>query len=166
MDEFHVISTHFLDFEGPKINFVSTYIFRHNFDGWKNDTCNFWRTFNKKWRCFDVFFDAIKKTISKHNFKYYLNPIYSCGLDIECTSHFLFNSPIFNNERCTPLSTLNRIDWKLLELANSSSSQTLLYGNTLFDTEKSTPSLNNYWIYFIHWKIQRASYLVKFHCNH
>ena len=72
----------------------------------------------------------------KHNFQGCLNPICSCGLDIESTSHFLLHYPTFNNERYTLLSTLNNTDCKLLELTKSSLSQTLLYGNTLFDQEK------------------------------
>ena len=80
----------------------------------------------------------------KHNFQDCLNPIYSCGLDIESTSHFLLYYPSFNDGRFndTLLSTLNKIDCKLLELTKSSLSQTLLYGNTLFDKEKNTLILN------------------------
>ena len=78
----------------------------------------------------------------KHNFQDCLNPICSCGLDIEPTSHFILHCPTFNDERCTLLSTLNNIDCKLLELTKSSLSQTLLYGNTLFDKEKNTRILN------------------------
>ena len=74
----------------------------------------------------------------KHNFQDCLNPVCSCGLDIESTSYFL-HCPIFNDERCTLLSTLNNIDCKLIELAKSSLSQTLLYGSILFDKEKNTP---------------------------
>ena len=59
----------------------------------------------------------------KHNFQDCLNPICSCGLDIESTSHFLLRCPKFNEERYTFLSTLNKIDCKLA---------TMLYGNTLF----------------------------------
>ena len=70
----------------------------------------------------------------KHNFQGCLNPICSCGLDIESTSHFLLHCP----ERYTLLSTLNNADCKLLELTKSFLSQTLLYGNTLFDKEKKT----------------------------
>ena len=70
----------------------------------------------------------------KHNFHDCLNPICSCGLDIESTSHFLLHCPSFNDERYTLLSTLHKIDCKLLELTKSSLSQTLLYGNSLFDT--------------------------------
>ena len=69
----------------------------------------------------------------KHNFQDCLNPICGCGLDIESTSHFLLH--FF-------LSTLNNTDCTLLELTKSSLSQTLLYGNTLFDKEKNTRILN------------------------
>ena len=78
----------------------------------------------------------------KHNFQDCLNPICSCGLDIESTSHFLLHCPTFNDERYTLLSTLNNIDPTLLELTKSSLSQTLLYGNTLFDKEKNARILN------------------------
>ena len=71
-----------------------------------------------------------------------LNAICNCGLNIESTSHFLLRCPTFNDERYTPLSTLNNIDYKLLELTKSSLLQTLLYGNTLFNKEKKTRILN------------------------
>ena len=74
----------------------------------------------------------------KHNFQDCLNPICSCGLDIESTSHFLLHCPTFNDDRYTLLSTLNNTDPTLLELTKSSLSQTLLYGKTLFDKEKNT----------------------------
>ena len=78
---------------------------------------------------------------SKHNFQDCLNPICSCGLDIESTSHFLLHCPSFNDERYTLLSTLNKTDCKLLELTKSSLSQTLLYGKT-FHKEKNALILN------------------------
>ena len=74
----------------------------------------------------------------KHNFQDFLNPICSCGLDIKSTSHFLLHCPTFDDEQFTLLSTLNNIDCILLELTESSLSQTLLYGNKLFDKEKNT----------------------------
>ena len=78
----------------------------------------------------------------KHNFQDCLNPICSCGLDIESISHFLLHCPSFSDERYTLLNTLNKIDCKLLELTKSSLSQTLLYGDTLFDKEKNTLIVN------------------------
>ena len=73
----------------------------------------------------------------KHNFQDCLNPICSCGLNIESTSHFLLHCPTFNDEQYILLSTFNKTDCKLLELTKSSLSQILLYGNTLFDKEKT-----------------------------
>ena len=46
-------------------------------------------------------------------------------------------SHIFHDERYTLLSTLNNSDCKIIELTNSSLSQTLWYGSTLFDKEKN-----------------------------
>ena len=77
----------------------------------------------------------------KHNFQDCLNPICRCGLDMESTLHFLLHCPTFNDEQYTLLSTLNKIDYKLLELTNSSLSQTH-YGITLFDKEKNALILN------------------------
>ena len=44
----------------------------------------------------------------KLDFQDCLNPICSCCLDIESTSHFLLHCPIFNDERYTLLSTLEK----------------------------------------------------------
>ena len=76
------------------------------------------------------------------NFQDCLNPICSCGLDIESTSHSLLHCHTFDDERYTLLNTLNNIDCTLLELTKSSLSQTLLYRNTLFDKEKNTRIIN------------------------
>ena len=74
----------------------------------------------------------------RHNFQKFLNPICSCDLDIQSNSHFFLHCHIFHDGRRTLLSNLNRL--KIRELTNSSLSQTLLYGSTLFD--KKTPILN------------------------
>ena len=90
----------------------------------------------------------------KHNFGDSLNPVCSCGVDIKSTLHFV--------QRYALVNTLNKIDCKLLELMNSSLSHTLLYGK-IFDKEKNHSERNN-WIYFIDWKVRRASYSVNFCC--
>ena len=77
--------------------------------------------------------------LREHKFRRnFQNPICSCGLDIESTSQFLHHCPTFNDERYTLLSTLNNIDCKLREFTKSFLSQTLLYGNALFDKAKKT----------------------------
>ena len=41
----------------------------------------------------------------KHNFEDSINPICSCGHDVESTTHFLLHCPLFINERSTFFST-------------------------------------------------------------
>ena len=69
----------------------------------------------------------------KHSFQDTINPLCSCGLDIESTEHFLLHCPQFANERRTLLSIKGNINYKLLENTNSNLSQTLLFVNTSFD---------------------------------
>ena len=63
----------------------------------------------------------------KHNFQDPLNPIWSCGFDIESNSHFLLHCLTFNDERYNLLSNLNNIDCKLLEITKYSLSQTFFF---------------------------------------
>ena len=77
-----------------------------------------------------------------YNFQNRLNSFCSCGLSIESTSHFLLHCPIFHDNRHTLLSTLNSIDWKILESTDSYSTQTLLFGCTSFDSQTNTLVLN------------------------
>ena len=78
----------------------------------------------------------------KYNFQNCLNPLCSCGLSIESTSHFLLHCLIFHDKRHTLLSTLNNIDSKILESNDSYLTQTLLFGSTSFDSETNTLVLN------------------------
>ena len=78
----------------------------------------------------------------KYNFRNCLNPLCSCGLSIESTSHFLLHCPIFHDKRHTLLSTLDNINSKILESNDSYLSQTLLFGSTSFDSETNTLVLN------------------------
>ena len=74
-----------------------------------------------------------------HNFQNCINPLCSCGMDIESTSHFFLHCPLFDDKRITLLSTLNKIDCKLIETNESSLIETLLFGNSLFDLKKKLP---------------------------
>ena len=42
----------------------------------------------------------------KHSFQDALNPICSCGFDVELASHYILHSPMYNDERHTLLSTI------------------------------------------------------------
>ena len=71
-----------------------------------------------------------------HNFQNCINPLCSCAMDIESTSDFFLHCPLFDDKRITLLSTLNKIDCKLIETNESSLIKTLLFGNSLFDLKK------------------------------
>ena len=68
-----------------------------------------------------------------HNFQNCINPLCGCGLDIESTSHFFLHCPLFDDNRITLLSNLSKIDCNLIETNESSLTETLLFGDSLFD---------------------------------
>ena len=68
-----------------------------------------------------------------HKFQNCINPLCSCGTDIESTSHFFLHCPLFDDKRIILLSTLSKIDRKLMETNESSLTETLLSGNSLFN---------------------------------
>ena len=63
----------------------------------------------------------------KHSFQDTINSLCSCGLDIEPTEHFLLHYSHFVDERCSLLSTIGKINYKLLENIDSVSRKTLLH---------------------------------------
>ena len=71
-----------------------------------------------------------------HNFQNCINPLCSCAMDIESTSHFFLHCPFFVDKTITLPSTLKKIDCKLIETNESSLIETLLFGNSLFDLKK------------------------------
>ena len=77
-----------------------------------------------------------------HSFQDSLNPLCKCGAEIESTTHFLLHCLIHNNDRSSILSTIRNIDCKLLEITDSSLTQTLLYGNPSFDIITNSLILN------------------------
>ena len=70
----------------------------------------------------------------RHSFQDSLEPLGSCGLDIESTSHFLLHCPTYINERRTLLSTIENIDNNLLDLYEAVLIKILLVGSNSFDT--------------------------------
>ena len=84
----------------------------------------------------------LRKHKFKHSFQDTINPLCSCGPDIESTEHFLLHCPQFVNKRRTLLSTIGKINYKFLENTDSNLTQTLLFGNTSFDITDNTKILN------------------------
>ena len=78
----------------------------------------------------------------KHSFQDSLNPLCKCGAEVESTTHFLLHCPIYNNDRSSLLSTIRNIDYKLLEITDSSLTHALFYGNPSFDIITNSLILN------------------------
>ena len=78
----------------------------------------------------------------KHNFQESLNPLWNCGRGIESTTNFFLHCPLFTNVRYTLLSTLSSIDCNLLNNTDFVLTQTLLFGNLSFDSNKNVEILN------------------------
>ena len=53
-----------------------------------------------------------------HNFQKRINTLRSCAMDIESASHFFLHCHVFGDKRITLLSTLNKINCKLIERIN------------------------------------------------
>ena len=70
----------------------------------------------------------------KHGFLDSLNPICSCGLDIETTCHYLLHSLNFINERTLLLNNVSKITKDALPSCETSFVKLVLYGDDSFDS--------------------------------
>ena len=71
-----------------------------------------------------------------------LNSICSCGFDVELSSHYLLQCPMYNNEMHTLLSTIKNIDFRLLDVTETVLIKTPLFGNCSVDAQTNTQILN------------------------
>ena len=78
----------------------------------------------------------------RHGFLDCLNPICSCGLDIETTCHYLLHCPNFTNERSILLNNVSTINKNSLTSCDASIVKLLLNGDESLDLETNTLILN------------------------
>ena len=78
----------------------------------------------------------------KHSFQDTLNPLCSCGVDIETTSHYFLHCPLFHAERSSLLNNINEIDRTIFNKSDSVVTRILLYGNESFKDEVKLLILN------------------------
>ena len=78
----------------------------------------------------------------KHGFLDSLNPICSCGQNIETLSDFLLHCSSYSNERLTFLNIIRNIDSNILSKNDLKVTETLLYGDSSYDNTKNTPIMN------------------------
>ena len=78
----------------------------------------------------------------KHGFLDSLNPICSCGQNIETSTHFLLHCSNYSNERLTFLNITRNIDSNILSKNDLKVTETLLYGDSSYDDTKSIFIMN------------------------
>ena len=78
----------------------------------------------------------------KHNFQDCLNPICSCGIEFETTSHFLLHCANYLHERKTLLYNIKSVLGNILEQKDSFIINVLLLGDTCLNGSSNTIILN------------------------
>ena len=77
-----------------------------------------------------------------HNFKNCVNPLCTCSLEIESTSHFFLHCDHYNIIRSTFLNELKSLDGNILKLPNTTLTNLILYGGSQFNIKQTTFILN------------------------
>ena len=84
----------------------------------------------------------LRKCKFKNSFQDPVNPLGSCDLVIETTSHYFLHCPLYHAERSTPLNNLNEIDSTIFNKSESVVTRILLYGNESFKDEVNLLIMN------------------------
>ena len=77
----------------------------------------------------------------RHNFQDCLNPICSCGQEIETTSHFLLYCVNYRCARKTFLEKINLTDCNILQQSDLSITNDLLFGSEKLKDDKNSALL-------------------------
>ena len=73
----------------------------------------------------------------RHNFQDCLNPLCSCSLEIEDTSHYLLHCHHFSNHRIDLINSVNLIISNFESMNDNIKKDILLYSDSLFDENKN-----------------------------
>ena len=84
----------------------------------------------------------------KHSFQDTLNPLCSCGHDIESASHYFLHCPLFHAKRSTLLNNINQFDSTIFNKSELLVTRILLYGNETFKDDVNLLILNAT-VYFV-----------------
>ena len=78
----------------------------------------------------------------RHNFQDCLNPLCSCSLEIESTTHFFLHCHYYNTFRQTLLDTVETIIQDISHLSDDSLTNQLLHGSQNYSFEENNKILN------------------------
>ena len=71
----------------------------------------------------------------RHNFQDTINPLCSCSLEIESTSHFFLRCQNFITPRTNLMNELRKLDSNILNLDKISLTKLLLYGGSKYENK-------------------------------
>ena len=74
----------------------------------------------------------------RHNFLDTINPLCSCGIEIETTKHYLLHCPFYIDIRRTLLDNIVEIIGSISNLSENKLVELLLYGNGIYSNENNT----------------------------
>ena len=77
-----------------------------------------------------------------HNFEDCINPLCSCSLEVESTTHFFLHCHNFVNIRNTLLNKLNSISCDISNCSDRSLTKLILYGNPKFSFQQNLDIIN------------------------
>ena len=77
----------------------------------------------------------LKEHKFRHNFQDTINPLCSCSLEIESTSHFFLRCQNFITPRTNLMNELRKLDSSILNLDEISLTKLLLYGDSKFENK-------------------------------
>ena len=78
-------------------------------------------------------FSHLREHKFKHNIQDTLNPLCSCSIEVESTSHYFLRCHFYDALRATLMNDLRNIDSDLPALRDENLTNILLYGNQIYD---------------------------------
>ena len=87
-------------------------------------------------------FSHLKEHKCKHNFRDSVDPLCSCGNDIESTVHFFLHCPNFTTQRQTRLNKLKSINASIMNENENSVVRMLLFGRPDFSYSTNKEIIN------------------------
>ena len=72
-----------------------------------------------------------------HNFQECLNPLCSCSLEIEDTTHYLLHCRYFSNQRTDLMNSVNSVVQNFEFMSENNKKDLLLFGDSRFDENKN-----------------------------
>ena len=93
-----------------------------------------------------------------HNFQNCINPLCTCGLEVESTLYFFLCCHHYHNIRAKLLNSLEVIDTNLLKLSEEQLTKVLLYGFSQLDQNQNRNILNSSIKYIVESKHFESSF--------